>query len=563
MSQAFRLRSGGRIDRSQSLAFTFDGRRYTGFAGDTLASALLANGVRVTGRSFKYHRPRGVYAAGFDEPNTLVQLGQGASAEPNLKATQVELSDGLVARAVNASPSARWDWMALTQWFKPFMPAGFYYKTFMAPSWRLYEPAIRAAAGLGRSPVAADPDRYDKRNVDCDVLVIGAGASGLEAASAAASRGERVLLVDAKGDVEAPAGVQVLSRTTVFGYYDHNQLAAVEQVREGAVRQRLWRIRAGEVILATGAIERPLVFPNNDRPGVMLAGAAQTYLRDYAVLPGRRVVIATNNDSAYTVAHELRDAGVEIVAIADVRKGLAPTDVRGARGVTAVELHDIDVAGRALAGSRQLLQADALLVSGGWNPTVHLFSQSGGKLRYDTPTGTFMPSGSVQRERSIGMAAGAGIADYGTQPIWEIDVAALGRNSGKSWVDFLSDVTAADLKLALRENYRSVEHVKRYTTAGMAPDQGKTSNVNAIGILANALGAEPGAIGTTKFRPPFDPVTFGAIAGRRKGAFYRPLKRLAAHDQHLEAGAHFEDYGWQRPSTLRPARANPRRSRAK
>lgn len=635
MTQRFRLAQGGRIDRNRPLQFRFDGRSYTGFAGDTLASALLANGVRVTGRSFKYHRPRGLLATGCDEPNTLVQLGTGAHTEPNLKATQVELYEGLVARAVNCAPNARWDWMALTQWFKPLMPAGFYYKTFIAPNWHWYENTIRRAAGLGRAPGAADPDGYDKHSATCDVLVVGAGPSGLAAALAASQSAARVLLVDDQSapggsarydaspiegaapaawlsrtllDLDAFENCTRLRRTTAFGYYDHNQVMAVEQLgdhlgpaeRRGP-RQRLWKIRACEVILATGAIERPLVFPNNDRPGVMLAGAARQYLHRFGVIPGARVLVATNNDSACEVALELKAAGVQVAGLADLRAappaalverlraagielfaGHAPTDVTGAQGLRAVELHRVDAQGRAERDTCREIAVDALLVSGGWNPTVHLFSQAGGKLRFDTTLQTFVPQQAAANQRSVGAAAGnltpdlaqaaesgwqsaeaAGCVSYrrearsGPPPqpatplpgVWEIDVSGLGRSDGKSWVDFLSDVTAADLRLALRENFRSIEHLKRYTTTGMQPDQGKTSNVNAIGIAATALGKAPGELGTTKFRPPFNPVTFGAIAGRHRRAFYRPLRQLPGHASHLALGARLEDYGgWLRPA---------------
>ncbi|HVT34522.1 MAG TPA: 2Fe-2S iron-sulfur cluster-binding protein, partial [Nevskiaceae bacterium] len=322
MTQAFRLASGGTIDRSRPLRFTFDGREYTGYAGDTLASALLANGVRITGRSFKYHRARGIYGAGYEEPNTLVQLGSGARTEPNLKATQVQLADGLEARAVNCWPSARFDVLAPLRWFKAFMPSGFYYKTFMLPGWHWFEGIIRAAAGLGRSPREADPDRYDKRFESVDVLVVGGGTSGVEAAQRAAASGKQVLLVDDQPQVQgiaASSNLRLRTRCTVFGYYDHDYLLAIEQLAPGPVRQRLWHIRARQVILATGAIERPLVFPHNDRPGVMLASAAHQYFSRYAVLPGRRLVIATNNDSAYATALELLIAGAQIVAVLDAR----------------------------------------------------------------------------------------------------------------------------------------------------------------------------------------------------------------------------------------------------
>lgn len=631
MKQTLRLPAGGRIDRSRPLQFSFDGRSYAGFEGDTLASALLANGVRTVGRSFKYHRARGVMAAGCDEPNAIVQLESGALTEPNLKATQVALYQGLSARAVNCWPNARWDAFGFLQWFKPLMPAGFYYKTFMRPDWHWYEGSIRAAAGLGSSPRESDPDVYDKRHASCDVLVVGAGPAGLGAALAAAHAGARVMLLDDKaepggcllyepGEVRGESAgdwlrattralarlpnVTVLNSTTAFGYYDHNHVLALQHCAGSAepgaaAKQRLLKIRARDIVLATGAIERPLVFPNNDRPSILLAGAAQQYLHRYAVIPGRRAMVATTHDSAYAVAFELQAAGVRIAAIADGRaqapaalaerarslgievlQGCAPTDTSGHHGIESVEVHAVDAAGVARKGTRRSFDVDALLVSGGWNPTVHLFSQSGGSLRYDEGQQSFVPARSVQQERSVGAAAGfsgdfaalinegqiaglsaarrtapsAGVpgpgkAAAGIKPLWEVDVSALGRPSIKSWCDFLSDVTSSDLRIAVQENFRSVEHLKRYTTTGMAADQGKTSNVNAIGIVSRLLGNRPDDVGTTRFRPPFDPVTFGAVAGRNVGRFYQPCRQLPTHQRLLEAGAVIEDYGrWLRPA---------------
>ncbi|MGH8445004.1 MAG: 2Fe-2S iron-sulfur cluster-binding protein, partial [Solimonas sp.] len=615
------------------LRFRFDGKDYTGYAGDTLASALLANGVRVTGRSFKYHRPRGLMGAGFEEANTLVQLEHGARTQPNLRATQVALYDGLEARAVNCWPSARHDLFGILQLFKPFWPAGFYYKTFMAPNWHWYEPAIRHGAGLGRSPQQADPDVYDKYNAGADVIVVGAGPAGLAAAIAAARGGATVILLDDKpepggslryepgliegldatkwleareAEIAALPAIRVLTSTTAFGYYDHNHLLANELLvpsGEGP-RQRLWKIRGRQIVLAAGALERPLVFPNNDRPGVMLAGAARQYLHRYGVLPGRRVVIATSNDSAYEVAFDLRGAGVDVALIADSRGqepavaararalGIAvvlrnaPTDTRGRHGLRRVELHEVDEQGRALPNTGRWLDADALLVSGGWNPTVHLFSQSGGALRYDDGRKAFVPQRLAQPGHVVGAAAGIGERDAaiaaaraagqeaagnrvasemtpaavaGESALWSVQVEALGRGPARSWVDFASDSTESDLRLAARENFVSVEHVKRYTTTGMMTDQGKTSSVNAIGILSGVLGKAPGEVGTTRFRPPFTPVTFGAIAGRNVGAGYRPRRLLAAHAAHEALGAKMDDYGpWLRPAFYpRPGETEP------
>ncbi|HKY93373.1 MAG TPA: sarcosine oxidase subunit alpha family protein [Nevskiaceae bacterium] len=625
MRQPLRNGQGGRIDRSRPVRFRFDGREYTGYAGDTLASALLANGVRVTGRSFKYHRPRGVMAAGFEEANTIVQVGHGNRTEPNLRATQLPLTEGLDARAVNCWPSARHDLFGIFRLLKPFWPAGFYYKTFMAPSWHAWEPAIRRGGGLGVAPREADPDVYEKRFADADVIVVGAGPSGLAAAIAAARKGASVVLLDDKPETGGsllyeptpiegqPAAawldaqrqalaalpqVRVLTRTTAFGYYDHNHLLANEHVASpSGPRQRLWKIRGRQVVLATGALERPLVFPNNDRPGVMLAGAARHYLHRFGVRPGRRVVVATNDDSAYEAALELQSAGVEIALIADTREASAsplrtrareagieiawrttPTDTHGTHGVRAVELHAVDAQGRAQPRTARVVKVDALLVCGGWNPTVHLFSQSGGSLRFDDAQKAFVPDRFAQHGFTVGAAGGvadreaslvaarrageAAAADSALastpaatgavardQTFWSVDVALLGRTPDRSWVDFASDSTEADLRLAARENFVSVELFKRYTTTGMMTDQGKTSNVNAIGILGTVLNKKPGEVGTTRFRPPFDPVTFGAIGGRNVGAHFRPLRRLPGHDAHLALGARMEDYGaWIRPA---------------
>lgn len=597
MNQPLRLSQGGRVDRSKPMRFSFDGKDYVGYAGDTLASALLANGVRVTGRSFKYHRPRGLFGAGVEEPNTLVQLASDALSEPNLKATEVELREGLKARAVNCWPSARFDLMAVVRWFKVFMPSGFYYKTFIWPSWHWFEGVIRAAAGLGKSPQQPDPDRYDKRNLSVEVLVVGGGRYGLEAAIKAAEEGREVLLLDDKrelggallyehetvngqtseshiaqllGRAKKLSNLRVLTRCTAFGYYDHNHLVAVEMLSGAGPRQRMWHIRAGEVVLATGAIERPIVFPNNDRPGVMLVSAGRQYLNRFGVAPGRKIVIATNNDSAYSVALELQAAGVVLTAVLDARSaasspvcaaarergirvelGAAPSDTRGSSAISGVEWHRVDASGKAQPGTGDVLACDCLLVSGGWNPTVHLFSQSGGSLRFDDGLQAFVPATSVQKERSVGAAAGDFDTALNVQPLWSVDVSLLNRTPNYSWVDLASDVTEGDLRLAAREGFTSVEHLKRYTTTGMMTDQGKTSNVNAIGVMSSIVGRPAGAVGTTKFRPPFNPVTFGAVVGQHVGACYQPLRCLPTDELLRSAGAVMEDYGgWARPATM-------------
>lgn len=473
-----RLPFGGRIDREQRLSFTFNGKRLEGYAGDTLASALLANGVSVVGRSFKYHRPRGVFSAGVEEPIALIQLGSGPQTQPNMPATAVELSDGLVANSVHCWPNVNRDIGALAQWLSPFMPAGFYYKTFMWPArrWMVYERYIRNAAGLGTAPTEADPDIYDKMHVHCDVLVIGGGPAGLAAALAAGRSGARVIVADQQPEfggqllgerLEIDGGpamawvaaaldelagmdeVGLLPRTTAFGYYDHNFVALLERRPIAAAetgrlaRECLWKVRAKQVVLATGAIERPLIFANNDRPGVMLANAARTYVNRYAVAPGNTVVVFTNNDDAYRTAIVLAEVGVKVPALVDVRafapgalreqvsahgievlNGWSVINAHGGRRVRMVDVVALDEAGAAASGSRRSIDCDTVAVSGGWNPAVHLFSQSGGKLRFDNARACFVPDVSVQSERSAGSCAGIFNLDGCLEAGFEVGAAA-------------------------------------------------------------------------------------------------------------------------------------------
>ena len=615
-----RLDQGGRIDRSQPLAFYFDERRHTGFAGDTLASALLANGVSVVGRSFKYHRPRGIMAAGVEEPNALVTLGEGGRAEPNLRATEIPLTEGLFATSQNRWPSLAFDAGAVADFLSRFLPAGFYYKTFMWPGWRYFEPHIRRAAGLGPAPatVEADPDRYLRRYHHCDVLVVGSGPAGLAAARAAASAGLDVTLVERDTElggsllwrgglidgaefgalVDGLPPLRILTRATAIGYYDHNAVTVLEHLPPGGpARQRLWQIRARRVILATGAIERHLVFPDNDRPGVMLADAALHYLRRHAVACGRRAIFVTNNDSAYDAALALAEAGIEIAAVADIRRGAdgdAPRRARerglkvldgvtalgtsGRGRVSAVRIGDIG------GGGGRWMEADLVALSGGWTPSVHLHRQGGGSLRWDEGAQIFLPGQARQAHASAGAAAGAatlaqalreghaagieaaaalGASATVTPPeaagthvaapraLWQV---MLPPSSGKQFVDYQNDVTAADVALAARENYASVEHLKRYTTLGMATDQGKTSNLAGLAILAETTARSIPDVGTTTFRPPYVAVTMGAVAGDAVGEDYQPRRRLPAHDDHVAVGALFEDFGpWPRPAAyLRP-----------
>jgi sarcosine oxidase subunit alpha len=620
---AWRLATGGRIDRTRPLAFEFDGRRYWGFTGDTLASALLANGVRIVGRSFKLHRPRGLVGSWCEEPNAIVQLLDGARTVPNLKATQVELRDGLRARSVNCWPDARRDILAPMRLFGRLMPAGFYYKTFMWPGWHWFEPTIRRAAGLGIAPAHPDPDQYEERYEHCDVLVVGAGPAGLVAALAAARAGARVVLADdrpllggalqweakavdnqpaldwvatVQRELRAAGNVRVLTRTTAFGCYDHNLVALSERLLErdpSGLRERLWHVRAAQVVVATGSIERPMVFPDNDLPGIMLASAAVNYAVQYAVRPNGRVVFLTSCDSAYEDAESLKASGADVACIVDTRpepgeaasiarragitvlSGHVPVRARGGRAISAIEVQPL-----AQAAKRSItrLECDVLCVSGGWTPSVHLYSQARGQLRYDAERAALIPAAGPKSFRCAGAAAGnfalhhclsdgfaagreaakaAGAThDAGLAPLAKVARAATSAfwatpesSHRKAWVDLQNDVTRGDLELAVRENLRSVEHVKRYTTTGMAVDQGKTSNMNALAILADLTQVSIPQVGNTTFRPPYDPVTLGALAARRVGAFYHPLRRTPLDRCHGERGAVFDDFGgWRRPA---------------
>jgi len=585
---------GAWVDRTQPLRFQFNSRDVQGFAGDTVASALLAQGIVHVGRSFKLHRPRGIFSCGVEEPTGLVDIGQGGARTPNTRATDIAASAGLQAFTGNAWPSLGFDLAAVSSRFAALLPAGFYYKTFMWPHWQMFEPVIRRMAGLGVAADAPDPDRYDQVSRQTQVLVVGAGAAGVQAALAAAQSGQQVLLVEGAAQLEpataarAPdlklAGVELLTACTVFGLYDHG-LAAAVQTAAGAVRERLWQIRAGRIILATGAFERPMLFPDNDRPGVMLASAVLRYATHYGVACGRRVVVATACDSGYWAARGLMAAGVNVAAIVDHRsnaaidapvgvpvfRGSAIVGVQGRRAVKGV------VVAAHGGGALQQLDADCIASAGGWAPAVNLHSMAGGTLRWVDKNAMFVPDRAAPGIDSVGACAGvfdearalahAAVVGCGIAqpaPVGGLgtiaansspSVAALaalsaaGRAPGKVFVDLQSDVTAEDVSLAARENYRSIEHLKRYTTMGMATDQGKTSNVNALVLMGQLTERSPGQVGTTKFRPPFKPVTLGALAAGRSGARYKPLKRMPGHPWHDAHAPVWEEFGgWHRPA---------------
>ncbi len=614
MSGRFRL-EGGAIDRSRSLAFRFEGRRLDGHPGDTLASALLANGVRLVGRSFKYHRPRGIFSAGPEEPNALVELGTGAHREPNTRATAIELFDGLEAAGQNYRGSLRRDLLAFNDLLAPFLSAGFYYKTFMWPKsfWeRVYEPAIRAAAGLGRLSGEADPDCYDKGFLHCDLLIVGAGPAGLAAALAAGRRGARVILADedfvmggrlnaethevegapgaawaaaAVGELSAMDRVRLLPRTAVIGAWDHGIYGALERRTDhlaasaGRPRQVLWRIYARRAVLCAGATERPIAFGGNDRPGVMLAGAVRAYANRFAVAAGRRIGLFVNNDDGWRTAADLAARGVAVAAVIDVRERAPVASVPGARIVMGGRI--VATRGRhglkgAVLATGEWIGMDCLAVSGGWNPNVHLSCHQGGRPVWRDEIAAFVPGAGLPPGMAVAGAAGgalttaaalaeghraacdaldalglagaagdppaAGDEACAVAPFWHVR-----ESRGRAWLDLQNDVTVKDVEQAQREGFRSVEHLKRYTTLGMATDQGKTANVAALAILAERTGRTVAETGTTVFRPPWTPVPVGAFAGRARGREFRPVRLTPGHDRAARQGAVFVEAGlWLR-----------------
>ncbi|MCA0869816.1 sarcosine oxidase subunit alpha family protein [Seohaeicola saemankumensis] len=640
-----RIASHGRlIDRNTTVSFTFNGKSFIGHAGDTLASALMANDQMMIGRSFKYHRPRGLVASGAEEPNALVGLGTGSRFEPNQRATTTELFDGLSARSQNHWPSLEHDIGAINSLFARFLPAGFYYKTFMYPRsfWKsVYEPFIRQSAGLGQVPTERDADTYEHFYAFTDVLVIGGGVAGLQAALTAGRAGAKVLLMEqsahwggrapvdggtidgapveefveqAVSELEAMPNVTLRNRCMGAGIYDHGYALGYERLTDHGPaqpgpRHRLWRIRAKQIVTATGAIERPLAFAGNDVPGVMLASAMRDYVVNYGVTPGQRVIVATNNDDAYRTAITLHEAGVQVLRILDARNsgggplmsvarelgiridcGRAIGKVKGGKRVTGVSV----CAQEGQGGALEDVACDAVAMSGGWSPVVHLWSHCGGKLTWDDAHAMFRPdpqrpptgadglgyvtaagaaNGALAldavledatvaasaaaraagfKSKSVAPPQGAASPEAPLEPVWLMPRQAETPLRMKSWLDYQNDVKVSDVQLAAREGYESVEHTKRYTTLGMATDQGKLSNINGLATLADALQAEIPQVGTTTFRPPYTPISMGAIAGEARGEVFQPIRKTPMHDWHEAHGAEWEPVGhWRRPYAYR------------
>ena len=634
MSQKYRLDNIGYINRDKKISFTFNGKKYFGYEGDTLASALLANGIHLVGRSFKYHRPRGFFGAGVDEPNAKVQLYKGAKTEPNANATEVELVEGLIVKSQNCWPSVSFDFGAINNLFQKFFPAGFYYKTFMWPKsfwYKVYEPIIRKAAGLGVAPLKPDPDRYEHKYEYCDVLIAGSGPSGLASALAAAKNGARVILAEDKSrfggsllvdevtignkkgkewadeaisQLKSMPNVIVKNRSQVFGYYDHNMMVMFEKTRDHienpnkfTPRQKLWYIRAKEIVISTGSLERPLIFGNNDRPGILLSSAAKEYLKVYGVLVGRKPIIFTNNDSAYDTAIEFKKNGINPLVV-DTRTNSDSSviseaknlniDIKFSHGIANTKGHlKVNSAtigkfnsDKSSYENLEEVSCDCICVSGNWTPTVHLSSQSGNKLEFNETIDAFIPSQSRQKESTIGSANGSftlkQALEDGFNKGFELSNKITNKNSKstaptsnersygehdkfwcmplpknkhyKRFVDFQNDVAVSDIELAVREGFRSIEHVKRYTTLGMATDQGKTSNLNGLQLVSNIEGKIVPEVGHTTFRPPYTAVTIGTIVGREVGKHYRPTRKSPMHEWHEKNNAVFVDAGlWLRP----------------
>ena len=634
MSQEFRLNKIGLINRSKKISFKFNGKKYFGYEGDTIASALIANGIHLVGRSFKYHRPRGFFGAGVDEPYAMVQLYRNGETDPNCRATEQELFEGLEAKSVNCFPNVNFDLGAINNFLNIFFPAGFYYKTFMWPKsfWhRIYEPFIRRAAGFGVASINHDKERYEHKYEYCDLLVAGSGPSGLASAYSAAKNGANVILAEDKprfggslltsevnignqtgkewaeniiAELKEMPNVKVKNRSQVFGYYDHNMLVMSERVtdhlpksKKYCPKQRLWYIRAKEVIISSGSIERPIVFGNNDTPGVVLASAAKEYLKVYGVLVGKKPIIFTNNDSAYETAIEFKKNGIwpivldsrtnpesEIINEAksmgiEIKFSYVVVASKGYKKVKSAEIAKISLDKKDL-GKIENISCDCICVSGFWTPTIHLASQSGNKTKFNDKIDAFIPDKSKQNEVTLGSANGVfNLADTlktsfeegykiskkitnGDKKISAPQVLEKKHTQHdkfwcvplpkgkkyKRFLDFQNDVSVADVELALREGYRSIEHVKRYTTLGMATDQGKTSNLNGLQLVSSLENKIVPSVGHTTFRPPYTPITIGAIVGREVGKHSKPTRKSPMHAWHEKNNAIFVDAGiWLRP----------------
>ena len=637
MSKNLRVKSSSFIDETTRVSFKFNGTKLYGYKGDTLASALLANNIHLVGRSFKYHRPRGIMTSGSEEPNAMVQLHNNSSrTEPNVRATEVELYDGLEASSQNCWPSVNFDFGGINNFLSPLLPAGFYYKTFMWPAsfWEKYEYFIRKSAGLGKSPTEPDPDIYEHRYLHCDVLVIGAGISGIIAAKTAAQNGLKTLLVDEKpnlggstiyqnndhfkindtnsakwlekeiDDLKNYKNLEIKTRTSVAAYHGYNFILARENLtdhievskRDNKVRQRLLKIRAKKVITATGSIERPLIFNNNDRPGILLSSAIKKYVDFYGVKSGEKIVLFTNNDTAYETALSLNDKGIKVEAVIDIRnennseliksvKNLnikifnnhTIVDTKGYKRINKVSIMELSKDGTSVVGKKIDINCDCLGMSGGWTPAVHLFTQSGGKLKFRNSDNVFIPNTYNSDQLCIGACNGdfelsdiiknipdqinkflnvsdesfknikiSSTKENNYRNIWLLPSdKVLGKT--KPFVDYQNDATAKDIKLALREGFRSIEHVKRYTTTGMGTDQGKLGNMHALGIIADTAKVQMGELGTTTFRPPYTPLTFGTIVGRNVGEYFDIFRKTPMHDWHVDNKAEFENVGqWKR-----------------
>jgi sarcosine oxidase, subunit alpha len=637
MSNNLRVKSSNFIDETTIVSFKFNGKNYHGFKGDTLASALLANNVHLVGRSFKYHRPRGIMTAGSEEPNAIVQVNNNTDrTEPNVRATEIEIYDGLEASSQNCWPSVNFDIGGINNVLSPFLPAGFYYKTFMWPAsfWKKYEYFIRHSAGLGKSPTKPDPDIYDHKYIHCDVLVVGGGISGILAAKNAAKNNLKTLLVDEKNEIGGSTiyqnkefnkidnqsssewlkkeideiknieNLEIKTRTSVAAFHGFNYLLARENLtdhlekdkKKGKVRQRLLKIRAKKVILATGSLERPLIFNNNDRPGIMLSTAVKKYADFYGVACGKKTVFFTNNDSVYESALCLHNKGINVTAIIDIRENSnskivksvkevgikiywshSVVDTNGYKRLNNISIMKLSNDGLSVIGKRISISCDCLAISGGWTPAVHLFTQSGGKLYFDEENKVFLPNKHPSKQISIGSCNGdftlnkiiqnlsinlkkfleiektdfddlnvKSEDETSKRNIWLLPSdKVIGKT--KPFVDYQNDATAKDIKLALREGFRSIEHVKRYTTTGMGTDQGKLGNMHALGIIADTTGVKMGELGTTTFRPPYTPLTFGTIVGRNVGEYFDVFRRTPMNDWHIENKAEFENVGqWKR-----------------